>query len=105
VKPLAATVGLVLLSSSVVADSSTWDAALGAGLGGAVGAAIGHQLGGRDGAILGGVIGGGAGAAVTTSRDRYPRYETYHRPTRHYWAPRRQHGYFCPPGQAKKGRC
>jgi hypothetical protein len=97
---------LVSLSAAAMADSSTLDAAIGGGLGGAAGAAIGNELGGRDGAIIGGAIGGGVGAAVTTPEDkkavdrrRYD-YDRYHRqPDGH------PHYRFCPPGQAKKGRC
>ena len=77
-------------------DDETVDAAIGGGLGGAAGAAIGNEVGGRDGAILGGALGGGAGAAVTTDDDgRDHRFDDH----------RRNRGNFCPPGQAKKGRC
>ena len=86
------------------AGDSTVDAAIGGGIGGAAGAAIGNEVGGRDGAIIGGALGGALGAAVTTDSER------------HYWPapsqPKYQHHYhrapsggFCPPGQAKKGRC
>lgn len=92
--------------NSANADDSTLDAAIGGGLGGAVGAAIGNEVGGRDGAIVGGALGGAAGAAVATDGDSGDKHSHT----------RRQHEYdhyyndhpasrFCPPGQAKKGRC
>ena len=105
------------------ADSSTLDAAIGGGIGGAAGAAIGNELGGRDGAIVGGALGGAIGAAVNTddkprhthkqrethyvsdyphynySRYNYPRYRSVYPQHVH------PHSRFCPPGQAKKGRC
>lgn len=100
---LPATLGLLLLSAGALADSSTLDAAIGGGLGGAAGAAIGNELGGRDGAIIGGAIGGGVGAAVTTPEEQEkPRDRS---PSPHHRAPGGHAGYFCPPGQAKKGRC
>jgi hypothetical protein len=103
------TLPLMLLGMSlnlpVLADSSTLDAAIGGGLGGAAGAAIGNELGGRDGAIIGGAIGGAAGTAIATDPDvsvKRPVVKTgggYHRhPAGHPY-------YHCPPGQAKKGRC
>lgn len=101
-KGLICAVALGLCSSGAFADSSTWDAAIGGGLGGAAGAAIGNEIGGRDGAIIGGAIGGGVGAAVATDEDKH--HEAWrHREHVEY---RRQPAYhFCPPGQAKKGRC
>ena len=96
-------VALVLCFSAAIADSSTWDAAIGGGLGGAAGAAIGNEIGGRDGAIIGGAIGGGVGAAVATDREN-PRETTS--PYRgHMEYGRQPTHHFCPPGQAKKGRC
>lgn len=98
-------VGLVFGASAALADSSTLDAAIGGGLGGAAGAAIGNEIGGRDGAIIGGMLGGGVGAAVATDdkgRDTPKRRE--HLEYRSY--PASQPAFhFCPPGQAKKGRC
>jgi hypothetical protein len=97
---------LVVFTVDVNADSSTLDAAIGGGLGGAAGAAIGNELGGRDGAIIGGALGAAAGTAVATEKDsRHApppppvQYENY--------PPRRGHprGYHCPPGQRKKGNC
>jgi hypothetical protein len=97
---------LALLAIEANADSSTLDAAIGGGLGGAAGAAIGNEVGGRDGAIIGGALGGAVGAAVST--DEEPPHNDGHEPVYYrssqplYERP----GYhFCPPGQAKKGRC
>jgi uncharacterized membrane protein len=95
----------VMLSVATVgADTSTLDAAIGGGLGGAAGAAIGNEVGGRDGAIIGGAVGAAVGTAVTTDPN------SRHAPRRSYRydapPPRRHRSYhFCPPGQAKKGRC
>lgn len=93
------------------ADNSTLDAAIGGGVGGATGAAIGNEVGGRDGAILGGALGAAVGAAITTDSDehhREPQYVEQPRRHEHYEpapAPVRPSNTFCPPGQAKKGRC
>ena len=88
------------------AGDSTLDAAIGGGLGGAVGAAIGNELGGRDGAVVGGALGGGIGAAVTTNdksgaRDSDGRHESHYKGSHN----KHSNSHFCPPGQAKKGRC
>lgn len=89
------------------ADNLTLDAAIGGGLGGALGGAAGAELGGRDGAILGSAAGAAIGTAINTDGD-YPKKRVQHRrvievePEPSYRvAPSR----FCPPGQAKKGRC
>ncbi|MCW3479781.1 glycine zipper domain-containing protein [Neisseriaceae bacterium JH1-16] len=85
---------------------------LGGALGGAAGAAVGESVGGRDGAVIGGALGGSVGAAigydnrseptryVEPRRRDYPRYEDWDDDDQG-----RGRGYFCPPGQAKKGRC
>jgi len=97
---------LALLAIEASADSSTLDAAIGGGLGGAAGAAIGNEVGGRDGAIVGGALGGAVGAAVSTD-DEAPHTggheHVYYRSSQPL---HERPGYhFCPPGQAKKGRC
>ena len=106
---LVAVLGLVTFE--VIADSSTLDAAIGGGIGGAAGAAIGNEIGGRDAAIVGGALGAAAGTAINT-RELHHHSESYGHPdfndVRYY--DRREYdrpsGYrFCPPGQAKKGRC
>jgi uncharacterized protein YcfJ len=88
------------------ADSSTLNAAIGGGIGGAAGAAIGNEIGSRDGAIIGGALGGAVGAAVNTKDE--PRHTSRYRKTNYESSqPRHEHhgSHFCPPGQAKKGRC
>jgi len=92
---------LSLAAVQAHADDSTLDAAIGGGIGGAAGAAVGNEVAGRDGAILGGALGAAVGAAVATDgkptkvkKARVPVYEPSH-----------PQGRFCPPGQAKKGRC
>jgi hypothetical protein len=98
---------LAIALSAVEANAdSTLDAAIGGGIGGAAGAAIGNEVGGRDGAIVGGALGGAIGAAVTTKDE--PRHTDTHRETYYRSTPvRYEHpgSHFCPPGQAKKGRC
>lgn len=96
---------LALMTIEANADSSTLDAAIGGGIGGAAGAAIGNEIGGRNGAIAGGALGGAVGAAYNT--DDAPGYRDEHSNTYYRSAPRYQHpgSHFCPPGQAKKGRC
>lgn len=97
--------GLALTTASVNADNSTLDAAIGGGIGGAAGAAIGNEIGGRDGAIIGGALGGAVGAAVNTDEKHdhggSSKKATY-RSEPQYMRPASR---FCPPGQAKKGRC
>jgi hypothetical protein len=94
-----------LTSASAIADNSTLDAAIGGGIGGAAGAAIGNEIGGRDGAIVGGALGGAAGAAVNT--DENNDHSDSDKRSSYRSGPRYVHpaSRFCPPGQAKKGRC
>ena len=106
----------VLTSAPAIAGSSSWDAAIGGGIGGAAGAAIGNEIGGRDGAMIGGALGGAVGVALNTNEKRHddsPRRNTYvgnddylheHR-RHHHHRHEHHHAHFCPPGQAKKGRC
>ena len=86
--------------------SSTVDAAIGGAVGGAAGAAIGNEVGGREGAIAGSALGAAVGTAINTGGEIRPRstYSESHQQTRE---PRHGHPHyrFCPPGQAKKGRC
>ena len=100
---------LLLVFTLMVVEAnadSTLDAAIGGGIGGAAGAAIGNEIGGRDGAIVGGGLGGAIGAAVNTDDDS--RHTKSYRKT-NYESSQPHSGssgsYFCPPGQAKKGRC
>jgi uncharacterized protein YcfJ len=87
------------------ADNSSIDAAIGGGIGGAAGAAIGNEIGGRDGAIIGGALGGAVGVSVYT--DEKPQHNSTHAKTYYRSTPQHKHPtyHFCPPGQAKKGRC
>ena len=101
IRYLALALSLVVVQAN--ADDSTLDAAIGGGIGGAAGAAVGNEVGGRDGAILGGALGAAVGAAVATDgkpskvkKVSVPIYEPSHS---------HPQGRFCPPGQAKKGRC
>ena len=84
----------------------TVDAAIGGAIGGAVGGAIGAELGGRDGAIIGASVGAAAGTAINTTEyatpDRHRVHSYEYRAPRYHSPPQ---GRFCPPGQAKKGRC
>jgi hypothetical protein len=121
---------MALMAAEASADSSTLDAAIGGGIGGAAGSAIGNEIGGRDGAIIGGALGGAVGAALNTEEqpEQASRHrETHHRDDyhhRHYQDYGNNYPYynypyyrsvypqfeyprsrFCPPGQAKKGRC
>ncbi len=97
---------LNFVTAIACADSSTLDAAIGGGIGGAAGAAIGNEIGGRDGAIIGGALGGAAGAAISTKDDSKqkpynsaPAYQNHPAQNGHPFS------YHCPPGQRKKGRC
>ena len=105
-----------LVSVPLHADDQSVDAALGGAVGGGLGALIGNELWGRSGAITGGALGAGAGAAVATDDYRrygYPRppYDGGYVPYGSGYLPfDRSYGYrppgrFCPPGQARKGRC
>jgi len=93
----ASLMALAISSPAFALDDETVDAAVGGGLGGAAGAAIGNEIGGRNGAILGGAVGGAGGAAITTDDDDHDHYRGH---DDHY-----RGRDFCPPGQAKKGRC
>jgi hypothetical protein len=104
---LASALLVLSLAGAAHAGGST---ALGGGLGGAAGAAIGEAVGGREGAIIGGALGGGVGAAAgyDNERDnRRARDDVRYEERRYYYEDgRRDRGSdFCPPGQAKKGRC
>ncbi len=86
------------------ANDSTVDAAIGGGIGGAAGAAVGNEVAGRDGAIIGGALGAAVGAGIATDgappspRVKLPKVQVYEHDSH-------PHSHFCPPGQAKKGRC
>lgn len=100
---------------AVAADPSV-EAAIGGAVGGGVGAYLGNEVGGSTGAVVGGAVGAATGAAIATDgnnnyRPRYPApaYQAPPPPPAPYYYdrayPYRSPGTFCPPGQAKKGRC
>jgi outer membrane lipoprotein SlyB len=101
---MAITFSLVsLISTTALADNENLNAALGGALGGGVGGLVGNAVGGRTGAIVGSGLGAAAGAALTTqNQERYGRRSRY---SAHEYESSRERGYYCPPGQAKKGRC
>jgi outer membrane lipoprotein SlyB len=101
--------GVLLLgiaAQSAWAGNQTRDAAIGGAVGGAAGAAIGSEVGGREGAIVGAAAGAAIGAAIATkdndnlgnAKSAQPEVIVVH----DHGHPS---GHFCPPGQAKKGRC
>ena len=102
-------IALGLTAAAATADNATLDAAIGGGLGGAAGAAIGNEVGGRDGAIAGAALGAAVGTVLNTEPQRRHRTPVRESQSSHYdYAPARgghPHSHFCPPGQAKKGRC
>ena len=78
------------------------EAAVGGAAGGAVGAVIGDELGDRNGAIIGAAAGAAIGVAIATDGD-----DKDHKGDGPAVVVVDDHpdGRFCPPGQAKKGRC
>ena len=86
------------------ADDLVRDAAIGGAIGGGLGGAIGAEVGGKNGAIVGAGVGAVAGAAIATNdKDGH---DHHHADTPEVVVvPPHQEGHFCPPGQAKKGRC
>lgn len=105
----------VCVAGVATADSST-DAAIGGAIGGGLGSYLGNEVGGDTGAVLGGALGAATGAAIATDGDdrrpayrpdyRYPAAPYFGYPTPYGYGRAYSHpGRFCPPGQAKKGRC
>lgn len=98
---------LALSSQPLWAADLTKEAAIGGAIGGALGGAIGAEVGGREGAIIGAGVGAAAGVAIATEdepgrvEDRNPEPRRVEIEIR----PEPAKGGFCPPGQAKKGRC
>jgi outer membrane lipoprotein SlyB len=91
-----------LVASTASADDLVKDAAIGGAIGGAVGGAVGAEVGGKQGAVVGAGVGAAAGAAIATQNDG----DGHHARTPEVvFVPAPQQGRFCPPGQAKKGRC
>lgn len=98
----------VLACGMVNAGDLTTDAAIGGAVGGALGGAIGAEVGGREGAVIGAGVGAAAGTAINTKEHADTRSDTYRevREVQHIQVDDGHgKGHFCPPGQAKKGRC
>lgn len=88
------------------ADDLVKDAAIGGALGGALGGAVGAEVGGKKGAIVGAGVGAAAGAAIATNDDHNDGHDGHHADAPEVVVvPASSQGHFCPPGQAKKGRC
>lgn len=103
---IGALVLLPFVATIAQGEGLTTDAAIGGAIGGALGGAVGAELGGREGAIVGAGVGAAAGTAISTQEYREPqppRNEVYYYDDR--YRPHDDRGTFCPPGQAKKGRC
>ena len=77
------------------------EAAVGGAAGGAIGAVIGDEIGDRNGAIVGAAAGAAIGTAIATSDDDHSERES----SIVVVDTGQPKGHFCPPGQAKKGRC
>ncbi len=93
------------LTAAASADDLVKDAAIGGAIGGALGGAVGAEVGGKEGAVIGAGVGGAAGAAIATQNDDDHRADRSATEPRVVVVPAPQQGRFCPPGQAKKGRC
>ena len=92
---------VVLSAGQAVHAGDKVEAAVGGAAGGAIGAVIGDELGDRNGAIIGAAAGAAIGAAIATSDDDHADK------TATVVVVEKSHTdkNFCPPGQAKKGRC
>ena len=105
--------GLLSFSLTAVADDDKVEAAIGGGVGGAVGAVIGEELGDKEGAIIGAGVGAAVGAAIAIDEDEDKKdgvdvdVDHPHDVSVEIGVVESGHpkGRFCPPGQAKKGRC
>ena len=84
-------------------DDTVKDAVIGGAIGGALGGAVGAEVGGKNGAIVGAGVGAATGAAIATHDD----HDNHHSdaPDVVVVPEGQPRGNFCPPGQAKKGRC
>jgi hypothetical protein len=100
---------LLPFAGSAWTGDLTTDAAIGGAIGGAVGGAVGAEVGGRDGAIVGAGVGAAAGTAINTRDHVESRERDYDDRDRYERDRERDHSHgpdhFCPPGQAKKGKC
>ncbi len=104
---------IVTAALTAICTTAAWaddklDAAVGGAAGGAVGAVVGQEIGDRNGAIIGSAVGAAVGTAIATDgHDGGHRTESapvHVRVEADTEAPHHS-GYFCPPGQARKGRC
>ena len=95
---------LILFGAPAVHAGDKLDAAVGGAAGGAVGAVIGDELGDRNGAIIGAAAGAAIGAAIATDGND-DRHDGHHEDHPTVVIVDDHQGRFCPPGQAKKGRC
>ena len=99
---IASVLSIGILASTAAADDLVQDAAIGGAIGGALGGAVGAEVGGKQGAVVGAGVGAAAGAAIATQND----HDGHHANAPEVVVvPAPQQGRFCPPGQAKKGRC
>ncbi len=92
-----------VLAGSGRADDLVKDAAIGGAIGGGLGGAVGAEVGGKQGAIIGAGVGAAAGAAIATKDDADNDHDA--KPPAAVVVVPADQGRFCPPGQAKKGRC
>ena len=93
-------------TSAAMAEDTVKDAAIGGAIGGALGGAVGAEVDGKKGAIIGAGVGAAAGAAIATQGDGD--HHDGHKASGTVVAVPvevEEEGKFCPPGQAKKGRC
>ena len=100
-------VGLISCASVALAGDKV-EAVVGGAAGGAVGAIIGDELGDRKGAIIGAGVGAAVGTAIATDGNDKPKHHDAHDghvPVEAGGYHRYRHGYHCPPGLAKQGRC
>lgn len=86
-------------------DDVVKDAAIGGGIGGVLGGVVGAEVAGKEGAIVGAGVGAAAGAAIATHDDKDDHNNHHADAPEVVVVPAHPHGDFCPPGQAKKGRC
>jgi outer membrane lipoprotein SlyB len=99
-----AALAIVCASQSVCAGDKV-EAAVGGAAGGAIGAVIGDELGDRNGAIVGAAAGAAIGTAIATSDHDSGNDSGKEHSAVLVVSDDHPDERFCPPGQAKKGRC
>jgi hypothetical protein len=102
---VAALVATFTIAPSALASELTRDAAIGGAIGGALGGAIGAEVAGKEGAVVGAGVGAAAGAAIATKDDGDHHHDGKREVILVPVVEEDHPGRFCPPGQAKKGRC